>query len=451
MTDRLAAVVLAAGKGTRMKSDRPKVLHPVAGRPMIDWVLDAAGSIGADPVVVVTAPDQDAVRRAVDGRATAVVQEQALGTGDAVKPAREALAGIAAAGGTVLVLYGDTPMMSAATLARMVEARSGVEDPAVVVLGFEPEDPGLYGRLVLGADHGLDRIVEARDAGPVERDIRLCNGGVMAIDAAALFPLLDAVGNANAKGEYYLTDIVGIANERGRRCAVVTCDPVEAMGVDSRHGLADAEAAMQARLRAAAMAGGATLVAPETVFLSHDTRLGRDVTVQPHVVFGPGVSVADDAEIRSFSHLEGATVGTGAIVGPFARLRPGTEIGAGAVIGNFVETKNAVLGAGAMASHLSFVGDARVGAGANLGAGTVTCNFDGFDKHRTDIGAGAFIGSNTALVAPLTVGDGAIVGAGSTVTGDVPADALTVVRAESKTIPGGATRFRSRRAGSGED
>ncbi|GHD61604.1 bifunctional protein GlmU [Thalassobaculum fulvum] len=451
MTDRLAAVVLAAGKGTRMKSDRPKVLHPVAGRPMIDWVLDAAGSIGADPVVVVTAPDQDAVRRAVDGRATAVVQEQALGTGDAVKPAREALAGIAAAGGTVLVLYGDTPMMSAATLARMVEARSGVEDPAVVVLGFEPEDPGLYGRLVLGADHGLDRIVEARDAGPVERDIRLCNGGVMAIDAAALFPLLDAVGNANAKGEYYLTDIVGIANERGRRCAVVTCDPIEAMGVDSRHGLADAEAAMQARLRAAAMAGGATLVAPETVFLSHDTRLGRDVTVQPHVVFGPGVSVADDAEIRSFSHLEGATVGTGAIVGPFARLRPGTEIGAGAVIGNFVETKNAVLGAGAMASHLSFVGDARVGAGANLGAGTVTCNFDGFDKHRTDIGAGAFIGSNTALVAPLTVGDGAIVGAGSTVTGDVPADALTVERAESKTIPGGATRFRSRRAGSGED
>lgn len=451
MTDRLAAVVLAAGKGTRMKSDRPKVLHPVAGRPMIEWVLDAAGSIGADPIVVVTAPDQDPVRRAVDGRATTAVQEQALGTGDAVKPAREALAGIATAGGTVLVLYGDTPMMSAATLSRMVEARNGVEDPAVVVLGFEPEDPGLYGRLVLGADHGLDRIVEARDAGPVERDIRLCNGGVMAIDAAALFPLLDAVGNANAKGEYYLTDIVGIANERGRRCAVVTCDPIEAMGVDSRLGLADAEAAMQERLRAAAMQGGATLVAPETIFLSHDTRLGRDVTVHPHVVFGPGVTVADDAEIRSFSHLEGASVGTGAIVGPFARLRPGTEIGAGAVVGNFVETKNAVIEPGAMASHLSFVGDARVGAGANIGAGTVTCNFDGFDKHRTDIGAGAFIGSNTALVAPLTVGDGAIVGAGSTVTGDVPADALTVVRAESKTIPGGATRFRSRRSGSGED
>ncbi len=450
MTDRLAAVVLAAGKGTRMKSDRPKVLHPVAGRPMIEWVLDAAGSIGADPIVVVTAPDQDAVRRAVDGRATAVVQEQALGTGDAVKPAREALAGVAAAGGTVLVLYGDTPMMSAATLSRMVEARNGVEDPAVVVLGFEPEDPGLYGRLVLGADHGLDRIVEARDAGPVERHIRLCNGGVMAIDAAALFPLLDAVGNANAKGEYYLTDIVGIANEKGRRCAVVTCDPIEAMGVDSRLGLADAEAAMQERLRATAMEGGATLMAPETIFLSHDTRLGRDVTVYPHVVFGPGVTVADDAEIRSFSHLEGATVGTGAIVGPFARLRPGTEIGAGAVIGNFVETKNAVIEAGAMASHLSFVGDARVGAGANIGAGTITCNFDGFDKHRTDIGAGAFIGSNTALVAPLTVGDSAIVGAGSTVTGDVPADALTVVRAESKTIPGGATRFRSRRSGSGD-
>ncbi|MEQ8816938.1 MAG: bifunctional UDP-N-acetylglucosamine diphosphorylase/glucosamine-1-phosphate N-acetyltransferase GlmU [Thalassobaculum sp.] len=449
MTDRLAAVVLAAGMGTRMKSELPKVLHPVAGKPMIDWVLDAAGSIGADPVVVVTAPGQDAVRKAVAGRAASAVQEQPLGTGDAVKPARQALAPMT--DGTVIVLYGDTPMITAATLSRMVEARRGPDAPAVVVLGFEPADPALYGRLVLGADHSLERIVEARDAGPVEREIRLCNGGVMAIDAAVLFGMLDAIGNANVKGEYYLTDIVGIARERDRRCAVVTCSPIETMGVDSRAGLAAAEAAMQARLRAAAMDDGVTLVAPETVFLCHDTRLGRDVTVHPHVVFGPGVTVADGVEIRSFSHLEGATVATGAIVGPYARLRPGADIGAGAHIGNFVEIKNATVGPGAKANHLTYVGDARVGAGANLGAGTITCNYDGFAKHRTDIGAGAFIGSNSALVAPVAIGDGAIVGAGSTVTRDVPADALAVVRGEDRIVPGGAARFRSRRANPGKD
>lgn len=450
MTDRLAAVVLAAGKGTRMKSDRPKVLHPVAGKPMIDWVLDAAVAIGADPVVVVTAPDQDRVRAAVAGRAQAAVQPQALGTADAVKPARAALAGVAVEGGTVLVLYGDTPMITPATLARMVEARRAAADPAVVVLGFEPDDPGLYGRLVLGADHALERIVEARDAEPLEREIRLCNGGIMAIDAALLFAMLDDIGNANAKGEYYLTDIVAVARERDRRCAVVRCDPVEPMGVDSRAGLAAAEAAMQARLRAAAMEGGATLVAPETVFLSHDTRLGRDVTVHPHVVFGPGVAVADGVEIRSFSHLEGARVAAGAVLGPYARLRPGAAIGEGAHIGNFVEIKNAVIEPGAKANHLTYVGDARVGAGANLGAGTITCNYDGFAKHHTDIGAGAFIGSNTALVAPVSVGDGAIVGAGSTVTGDVPADAVAVARGEQRTIPGGAARFRSRRTKQGK-
>jgi len=451
MTDRLAAVVLAAGKGTRMQSDRPKVLHPVAGKPMIEWVLDAPVALGADPVVVVTAPDQDRVRDAVTGRALTAIQPDALGTADAVKPARDALAEIAATGGTVLVLYGDTPMITPQTLSRMVEARMGegrpvAERPAVVVLGFEPADPGLYGRLVLGADHALERIVEARDAGPLEREIRLCNGGVMAIDAAELFAMLDAIGNANAKGEFYLTDIVGIARERGRRCVVVTCDPVEPMGVDSRAGLAAAEASMQARLRAAVLDGGATLVAPETVFLAHDTRLGRDVTVHPHVVFGAGVTVEDGVEIRSFSHLEGARVARGAIVGPYARLRPGAAIGEGAHIGNFVEIKNAVIEPGAKANHLTYVGDARVGAGANLGAGTITCNYDGFAKHHTDIGAGAFIGSNTALVAPVTVGDRAVVGAGSTVTRDVPADAITVARGEQRTIPGGAARFRSRRA-----
>jgi len=449
MTDRLAAVVLAAGKGTRMRSERPKVLHAVAGKPMVDWVLDAAAGAGADPMVVVTAPDQEVVRRAVAGRAEAAIQEQALGTGDAAKSARAALSGFCAEGGTVLVVFGDTPLMTPATLARMVEARHAPDDPAVVVLGFEPDDPALYGRLILGPDHGLERIVEARDAGPVERSIGLCNGGVMAIDAAILFDLLDAVGHANAKGEYYLTDIVGIARERGRRCTVVTCDPVETMGVDSRAGLAVAEAAMQQRLRAAVLDGGTTLVAPDTVFLTHDTTLGRDVVVHPHVVFGPGVVVEDGAEIRSFSHLEGARVAAGAIVGPYARLRPGTEIGAGAHIGNFVEIKNATIEAGAKANHLSYIGDARIGAGANIGAGTITCNYDGVAKHRTDIGAGAFIGSNTALVAPVSIGAGAIVGAGSTVTSDVPADALTVVRGQDRTIPGGAARFRARRGRTG--
>lgn len=450
MTDRLAAVVLAAGKGTRMKSDLPKVLHRIAGKSMIEWVLDTVGTLGAEPVVVVTAPDQDAVRAAISGRATTAIQEQALGTADAVKPAREALTSIAADGGTVLVLYGDTPMMTPATLARMVEARNGKENPAVVVLGFEPDDPALYGRLVLGADHSLERIVEARDAGPVEREIGLCNGGVMAIDATVLFEMLDAIGNANAKNEFYLTDIVGIARAAGRRCAVVICDTVETMGVDSRVGLATAEAAMQARLRVAAMDNGATLTAPETVFLCHDTSLGRDVTVHPHVVFGAGVSVEDGAEIRSFSHLEGARVASGAIVGPYARLRPGADIGAGAHIGNFVEIKNAVIEPGAKANHLTYVGDARVGAKANLGAGTITCNYDGFAKHHTDIGAGAFIGSNTALVAPVTVGEGAIVGAGSVVTRDVPTDALAVVRGAEKIVPGGAARFRASRAKSGK-
>lgn len=446
MSDRLAAVVLAAGKGTRMKSNRPKVLHAVAGKPMIDWVLDALGPAEADPVVVITAPDQGAVREAVAPRASSAIQHDAFGTGDAVKAARESLERWCRDGGTVLVLYGDTPMITSVTLNQLVEARRGEGDPAVCVLGFEPEDSALYGRLVTNVNGDLERIVEARDATPEERAIRLCNGGVMAIDAAVLFTYLDRIGNNNAKGEYYLTDLVGIARAQGRRCAVVSCDPVETLGVDSRAGLAQAEAAMQARLRQAVMEGGATLIAPETVFLSHDTRLGCDVTIQPHVVFSVGVTVEDEVEIRAFSHLEGARVAPGAVIGPHARLRPGAKIGADARVGNFVEVKAAILEAGAKVNHLSYIGDARVGAGANIGAGTITCNYDGFAKHRTDIGAGVFVGSNSALVAPVSIADGAIIGAGSTVTADVPADAIAVVRAEARVLPDGANRFRARHA-----
>ncbi|MDF1793518.1 MAG: bifunctional UDP-N-acetylglucosamine diphosphorylase/glucosamine-1-phosphate N-acetyltransferase GlmU [Thalassobaculaceae bacterium] len=444
MSERVAAVILSAGMGTRMKSALPKVLHPVAGKPMMSWVLDSVARTGADPVVVVTAPAHEAVRAAVSDRAAVAVQDPPLGTGHAVLSSAEALENWCKDGGTVLVSFGDTPLVTAETLSSMVAARNTPDDPAVVVLGFEPADPALYGRLIIGADRRLERIVEARDATPYELEVTLCNGGVMAIDATILFDLLRRIGNANAKGEYYLTDLVGIAREGGRRCAVVTCDPIETQGVDSRSGLARAEAAMQARLRLAAMDGGVTLTAPETVFLSHDTILAQDVTVGPHVVFGPKVVVETGAEIRAFSHLDGAHVGPGAVVGPYARLRPGARIGANAHIGNFVEVKNAEIETGAKANHLSYIGDARIGAGANIGAGTITCNYDGYNKHRTDIGAGAFIGSNTALVAPVTVGDGAIVGAGSTVTRDVGADDLVVVRGETKTVPGGGERLRQR-------
>jgi len=450
MSERVAAVILSAGMGTRMKSSLPKVLHPVAGKPMIAWVLDAVAPAGADPVVVVIAPAHDVVRAAVSDRAALAVQDPPLGTGHAVLASAEVLrpwcAETGSGRGTVLVLFGDTPLITPDTLARMVAARRAKDDPAVVVLGFEPEDPALYGRLITGPDGGLERIVEARDATPYELEIGLCNGGVMAVDAAILFDLLGRIGNANAKGEYYLTEIVSLARERGRRCAVVTCDPIETQGVDSRAGLARAEAAMQARLRAAAMDGGVTMTAPETVFLTHDTVLGQDVTVGPHVVFGPKVTVEEGAEIRAFSHLEGAHVGPGALVGPYARLRPGARIGADAHIGNFVEVKNAEIETGAKANHLSYIGDARVGAGANIGAGTITCNYDGHNKFHTDIGARAFIGSNSALVAPVTVGDGAVVGAGSTVTRNVGADDLVVVRGETKAVPGGGERLRQRNA-----
>ncbi|MCH9019217.1 MAG: bifunctional UDP-N-acetylglucosamine diphosphorylase/glucosamine-1-phosphate N-acetyltransferase GlmU [Proteobacteria bacterium] len=435
----IAAIVLAAGEATRMKSDTPKVLHPIAGRPMIGHVLDALAALPADRVIVVVGPGMDDVVEAV-APAETVLQEAPLGTGHAVLSAREALAGFT---GDVLVLFGADPLITPKTLRAMVAARRTAPEPAIVALGMRPADPALYGRLIVSADGLLENIVEARDATAGEQAVTLCNAGAMAVDGALLFGLLDRVGNDNAKGEYYLTDIVAIARADGLRCAVVEGAADELIGIDSHAGLAAAEALVQDRLRAKAMAGGVTLLDPPTVTLSYDTAFGRDVVVEPHVVFGAGVRVGNGVRIRAFSHLEGATLADGAAVGPFARLRPGAEVGVDARVGNFVEVKNAVIEAGAKVNHLTYIGDARVGAGANVGAGTITCNYDGFTKSHTDIGAGAFIGSNTALVAPVKVGDGAVVGAGSVITGDVAADALALTRAPQTTRAGWAARLRA--------
>ena len=437
----VAAVVLGAGKGTRMKSDMPKVMHPIGGRPMIRVLMDSIGELAPERCVVVTAPGMQAVRDCV-APADCVTQSPALGTAHAVAQARPVLEGF---GGTVLVLYGDTPLVTAETMRAMVARRRQADDPAVVVLGFCPEDPGAYGRLIGDDDGNLHRIVEYKDAGEAERAIRLCNSGVVAVDGRILFDLLDAVGNDNASGEYYLTDIVAIARERGRVCAYIEGAADEVLGINSHLEQAAAEAIYQNRLREAAMRDGVTMIAPETVFLSHDTRFGRDVVIEPHVVIGPGVRIGDKVHIKAFSHLEQAEIGEGAAIGPYGRLRPGAEIGQGAKIGNFVEVKKAVIEPGAKVSHLTYIGDARVGAGANIGAGTITCNYDGYLKSFTDIGAGAFIGSNSSLVAPVKIGEGAIVGAGSVITHDVPADALAVTRAEEKRLPRWAARFRKRR------
>lgn len=439
--DKIAAIVLCAGQGTRMKSARPKVLHEVAGRAMIRHILDGLGALGVARTIVVVAPGMDAVATAV-APAEIAVQERALGTGNAVAAARS-LAGF---DGDILILYGDTPLLTIETMRRMIAARRAADNPALVVLGFRPIDPGEYGRLVLGPDGRLDAIIEHRDAAPAQHDIGLCNAGIMAADGRRLFELVGALENDNAKREYYLTDIVALARARNFACAAIEApDAEEVMGVNARAELALAEAAMQRRLRARAMAEGATLKDPDTVYLSYDTRLGRDVTIGPQVVFGPNVVVEDGVEIRAFCHIEGARIGQGAIIGPFARLRPGADIGTTAHIGNFVEIKAAKIEEGARVNHLSYVGDARVGAGANIGAGTITCNYDGFTKARTDIGAGAFIGSNTAIVAPVKIGDGAIIGAGSVVTEDVPKDALAIGRGKQVIKPGRAAKLRAER------
>lgn len=446
-SDTKAAVILAAGKGTRMKSSLHKVLHPVGGRPMIDHLLDTLDRTGiGHRILVVGAGRKQVERHIADRHVQIAVQEPQLGTGHAVMAALPALDGDF---GDVLVLYGDTPLIPADILTKMLTARRTVLPdgtmPGLVVLGFRPDDPAAYGRLVTNGQGVLDRIVEYKDASPDERAIDLCNSGVMAFDGTLLPTLLSRIGNDNAKGEYYLTDAVAIARDMGRQAVVVEADQDVLTGVNDRADLAFMEAVFQKHARARAMDEGATLIAPETVYFSHDTILGRDVVVEPHVVFGPKVNVADGATIRAFSHLEGADVKQGAVIGPYARLRPGAVIGAKAKIGNFVEVKKSVLEEGAKANHLSYIGDAHVGAGANIGAGTITCNYDGYLKHRTEIGAGAFIGSNTALVAPVTIGAGAIIGAGSTISRDVKADALSLTRAEQDSRDDWAVRFRASR------
>ncbi len=432
----IAVVILAAGKGTRMKSDLPKVMHAVAGRPMITHLLDTVATLSPEKVVVVVGPDMDAVTRAVTPHATCV-QEDRNGTGGAVKAARDELEGFT---GTVLVLYGDTPLVRAETMAAAAGACAG--GAAVSVLGFRPLHFHQYGRLITDDSGALTAIVEARDASPEELDVNLCNSGVMAFAGEHLLGLLDQLDTNNSKGEYYLTDTVRLAVEQGLSAAVVEGEEDELLGVNSREDLAVAEAVVQDDMRSRAMEAGATLVEPATVWFHHDTVLGRDVVVQPNVVFGPGVTVADNVQIKAFSHLEGANVLSGAIIGPYARLRPGAQIGTDAHIGNFVEIKNAEIGAGAKANHLTYIGDAKIGGGSNIGAGTITCNYDGFGKYLTTIGENAFIGSNSALVAPVTIGDGAIVAAGSTITRDVPGGALSIERAEQRDKSGWAARFR---------
>lgn len=423
-TSALAVVVLAAGKGTRMRSETPKVLHQIAGRSMIGHVLDAVEALRPERVVVVVGPGMEEVAAAVAPHAVAT-QERQLGTADALAAALPALEGFS---GDLLVLYADTPLIRPETLRLMVEARRSAADPAVVALGMRPDDPAAYGRLVVGAGGRLERIVEFLDASPEERAIGLCNAGLTAFDGARVREIVGRIGNDNAKREYYLTDAVEIAGKLGWTRLAVEAPVEDVMGVNCRAELADAERAIQNRLRRAAMDAGVTMIDPASVFLQADTRFGRDVTLGPSVVFGPGVVVGDHVEIKAFSHIEKATIEPGAIVGPFARLRPGAAIGEGARIGNFVEIKNARIEAGAKVNHLSYIGDATIGTRANIGAGTITCNYDGYNKHHTDIGADAFIGSNTALVAPVKVGAGAIVGAGSVITQDVGSDALAVAR-----------------------
>ncbi len=443
MTERpWLSIILAAGLGTRMKSALPKVLHAIAGRPMVAHVAAAAKAAGAEKLAVVIGPEADAVSDALHDFAPAVsffVQVERLGTAHAVLAARSAIAGF---DGDVVILFGDAPLLRPETIRRLRASLAG--GAGLAVLGFEAADPTGYGRLILEEGGTLHSIREEKDANEAERAITICNSGVMVFRAAHMLPILDRIGRSNAKGEYYLTDAVEIAREAGIGVAVELASEQEVLGVNDRAQLAMAESIMQHQLRLAALSGGATLIAPETVTFSHDTRLGRDVIIEPNVFFGPGVTVEDDVHIRANCHIEQSHIRQGAIVGPFARLRPGTDIGPDVRIGNFVEVKQATLGKGSKVNHLSYVGDASVGPKANIGAGTIVCNYDGFKKHFTEIGAGAFIGSNSALVSPVKIGEGAYVGTGSVITRDIEPDALALERSELKQVPGWAARFRAR-------
>jgi bifunctional UDP-N-acetylglucosamine pyrophosphorylase/glucosamine-1-phosphate N-acetyltransferase len=443
MTERpWLSIILAAGLGTRMKSALPKVMHAVAGRPMVAHAAAAAVSAGAQRLALVIGPDMAPVREALAGigrEAEIFTQEERLGTAHAVLAAREAIAGFA---GDVLILYGDSPLFLPETLTRLRQALAG--GAGLAVLGFEAANPFGYGRLIRDETGALLAIREEKDASEAERAIRLANSGVMAFRSEVMLAMLDRIGNHNAKGEYYLTDAVAIARAAEIAIAVEICAEEEVLGVNDRSQLAAAEAVMQQRLRRAAMAAGATLIAPETVTFSYDTRLGRDVIVEPNVFFGPGVTVEDNVHIKANSYMEQAVIREGAIVGPFARLRPGADIGPDARIGNFVEIKQARIEAGSKVNHLAYVGDATIGPRANIGAGTIVCNYDGFNKHFTEVGPGAFIGSNSALVAPVKIGAGAYIGTGSVVTRNIEPNALALERSELKQIPNWAARFRAR-------
>ena len=439
---RFAVIILAAGQGTRMRSDTHKVLHPIASQPLLLHLLDRVDALGADKRVVVVGKGRDQVEKAIAGRNVDIaVQAEQKGTGHAVQQAEQTLSGY---DGPVIILYGDTPFVETGTLRRMLDRLDGDGGPGVVVLASSPEDPLKYGRIILGEGDRIARMVEYKDATEEERAVRLCNSGMMAVRSNDLFRWLAQIGNDNAAGEYYLPDIVNVAAAEGREAVVIQGDPYEAAGVNSRAELAHLELEWQRRRREQALEEGATLIDPESVWFAYDTRLGRDVTVEPHVVFGPGVTVADGSTIHAFSHIEGAVIGARASIGPFARIRPGTRLADETKVGNFVELKKAEVAEGAKVNHLSYVGDASVGARANIGAGTITCNYDGFGKYKTVIGEGAFIGSNTALVAPVVIGDGAVVGAGSVITRDVDADSLAIERNEQKGIAGWARRFRER-------
>lgn len=436
----IALIVLAAGKGTRMKSTLPKVMHRVAGRSLLGHVLSSASGLLPKQVVVVAGPDMESVGaeacRYFPDCAVAI-QEERNGTAHAVSTAKDSLAGFS---GTILVLYADVPLIQAASI-KALAAKVDTETVAAV-LGFEAVDPHGYGRLFRAKNGGIFAIREELDTSAQEKKISLCNSGIFAVNSEVLWKLLPQIKNENAKKEYYFTDMVELVAKTGMRVGLVTCLEAEVVGVNDRIQLSAVEATLQGQYRRSAMLGGATLMAPDAVYFSADTKIGTDVVIEPNVFFGPGVTVGDNVHILANSHLEGASIGSGARIGPFARLRPGTEIGEEAHIGNFVEVKKAVIGKGAKANHLAYLGDARVGAGSNIGAGTITCNYDGFEKHLTDIGVNVFLGSNTALVAPVKIGDGANIAAGSVITEDVPADSLAITRAELRVKEGWASRYR---------
>ncbi|MEC7050606.1 MAG: bifunctional UDP-N-acetylglucosamine diphosphorylase/glucosamine-1-phosphate N-acetyltransferase GlmU [Pseudomonadota bacterium] len=433
------AIILAAGKGTRMRSSLAKPLHKVGGHPMLGWSIDAATAAGAKRIVTVLSPGSESIQSWLNG-APFAIQEQQLGTGNAVAAARDA---VETDDGIAVVMFADTPLVTAESIASLAHA---IEDGAsLAVAAFEAADPSGYGRVVRDDKGNITGIVEDRDATSKQRTIRLCNGGIMAARTPLLFDLLASITNDNAKQEYYLTDIIGMATEAGHEVTYSLIEEAEILGVNDRADLANAEAELQDRLRTAAMQSGVTLIAPETVFLSADAVIEPDVIIEPHVIIGKGCHIGEGTIIRAFSHLEGTRLGSCCIIGPYARLRPGTEGGDGVKIGNFVEVKKTSLGAGAKANHLTYLGDASIGAEANVGAGTITCNYDGFGKHETLIGEGAFIGSNTALVAPVSIGARAIIGAGSTITRDVAADSIAVERANTSERAGAAKSFRQSR------